>query len=103
MKAKRTSLTQRQPVTNLRQVNNTTEVTNQSSSPQQESREMTHAQAAANPHKQYNAQENEEVKQTLKLISDKLNKQEALFTALDERIKRLEYSAQGATPKIKQK
>jgi hypothetical protein len=57
----------------------------------------------ANPHKQHNVQENEEVKQTLKLILDKLNKQDALFTTLNECIKRLEYSAQGATPKIKQK
>jgi hypothetical protein len=48
-------------------------------------------------------QENEEVKQTLKLILDKLTKQEALFIAFNESIKRLEYSAQGASPKIKQK
>jgi hypothetical protein len=48
-------------------------------------------------------QENEEVKQTLKLILDKLNKQEALFTLFDERIKRLEYSAQGASLQIKLK
>ena len=48
-------------------------------------------------------QENEDVKQTLQLILDKLNKQEALFTTFDERLKKLEYSAQGATPKIRQK
>jgi len=57
----------------------------------------------ANLHKQHNGQENEDVKQTLQLILDKLNEQEALLTAFDERIKRLEYSAQAATPKIKQK
>jgi hypothetical protein len=62
---------------------------------------MTYAQAVANPNKQHNVQENEEVKQTLKLILDKLIKQEALFTILDKRIKRLEYIAQGASPKIK--
>jgi hypothetical protein len=102
MKAKRTSLTQ-QSAANLRQANNTGEVRNQSSIPQKENREMTSAQAVANLHKQHNGQENEDVKQTLQLILDKLNEQEALLTAFDERIKRLEYSAQGATPKIKQK
>jgi hypothetical protein len=45
-------------------------------------------------------QENEDVKQTPQLILDKLNKQEALFTTFDERIKKLVYSALGATPKI---
>jgi hypothetical protein len=64
---------------------------------------MTYAQAVANPNRQHNVQENEEVKQTLKLKLDKLNKQEVLFTLFDERIKQLEYSAQGASPKIKQK
>jgi hypothetical protein len=64
---------------------------------------MTYAQAVANPNKQRNVQENEDVKQTLQLILDKLIKQEALFTAFDERIRKLEYNAQGATPKIKQK
>jgi hypothetical protein len=39
----------------------------------------------------------------MKLILDKLNEQEALFTTFDERIKRLEYSAQGAAPKTRQK
>ena len=103
MKAKRTSLTQRQSAANLRQANNTGEVRNQSNIPQKENREMTSAQAVANLHKQHNGQENEDVKQTLQLILDKLNEQEALLTAFDERIKRLEYSAQAATPKIKQK
>jgi hypothetical protein len=103
MKAKRSSLTQQQSATNLRQANNTTEVRNQSSIPQNENREMTYAQAVTNLNKQHNAQENEDVKQTLQIILDKLHKQEALFTACDERLNRLEYSAQGATPKIKQK
>jgi hypothetical protein len=71
--------------------------------PQKGNREMTHAQAVANLNEQHNVQENEDVKQTLQLISDKLNKQEALFTTFDKRIKKLEYSAQGATPKIRQK
>jgi hypothetical protein len=62
---------------------------NRSSIPQQENGEMIYAQAVANPHKQHNVQENEEVKQTLKLILDKLNKQDVLFTTLNERIKRL--------------
>ena len=64
---------------------------------------MTYAQAVANPNKQHNVQENEDVKQTLQLILDKLIKREALFTAFDECIRKLEYNAQGATPKIKQK
>jgi hypothetical protein len=64
---------------------------------------MAYEQAVANRYKQQNVQENEEVKRTLKLVLNKLNKQEPLFTALDERIQRLEYSAQGATLKIKQK
>jgi hypothetical protein len=71
--------------------------------PQKGNREMTYAQAVANLNEQHNVQENEDVKQTLQLILDKLNKQEALFTTFDERIKKLEYSAQGATPKIRQK
>ena len=64
---------------------------------------MTYAQAVTNLNKQNNVQENEDVKQTLQLILDKLNKQEALFTTFDERIKKLEYSAQGVIPKTKQK
>ena len=56
-----------------------------------------------NLNKQNNVQENEDVKQTLQLILDKLNKQEALFTTCDERIKKYECSAQGAAPKTKQK
>ena len=64
---------------------------------------MTYAQAVANLNEHHNVQENEGVKQTLQLILDKLNKQEVLFTTFDERIKKLEYSAQGATPKIRQK
>jgi hypothetical protein len=64
---------------------------------------MTYAQAVVNLNKQDNVHENVDVKQTLQPILDKLNKQEALFTAFDERIKKLEYSAQGATPKMKQK
>ena len=60
-----------------------------------------YAQAVANPNKQHNVQENADVKQTLQLILDKLTKQEALFTTYDEHIRKLEYSAQGATPKIK--
>jgi len=103
MKAKRTSLPQRQSATNPRQASNTTEVRIQSSIPQKGNREMTYAQAVANLNEQHNVQENEDVKQTLQLILDKLNKQEALFTTFDERIKKPEYSAQGATPKIRQK
>jgi len=103
MKAKRTTFPQRQSATNPRQANNTTEVRNQSSIPQKEKREMTYAQAVTNLNKQNNVQENEDVKQTLQLILDKLTKQEALFTTFDERIKKLEYSAQGAIPKTKQK
>jgi len=64
---------------------------------------MTYAQAVANPNKQHNVQEKEDIKQTLQLVLDKLIKQEALFTAFDERIRKLEYSAQGAKPKLKQK
>jgi hypothetical protein len=70
--------------------------------PQKGNREMTYAEAVANPNVQHNVQESEDVKQTLQLILDKLNKQEALFTTFDECIKKLEYSAQGATPKIQQ-
>jgi len=103
MKPKRTSLPQRQSGTNPRQTNNTTEVRIQSSIPQKGNREMTYALAVANLNEQHNVQENEDVKQTLQLILDKLNKQEALFTTFDERINQLEYSAQGATPKIRQK
>ena len=103
MIAKRTSLPQWQMTTNLRQVDNASEIRKQSSIPQKEIREMTYAQAVANPNKQHIVQENEDIKQTLQLILDKLIKQEALFTAFDERIRKLEYSAQAATPKIKQK
>lgn len=103
MKVKRSSLTQQQSATKLRQTNKTTEVRNQSSIPQKENREMIYAQAVTNLNKQHNVQENEDDKQTLQLILDKLHKQEAFFTAFDEHVKRLEYSAQGATPKIKQK
>jgi len=56
-----------------------------------------------NLNKQNHVQESEDVKQTLQLILDKLNKQEALFTIFDEGIKKLEYSAQRTTPKTKQK
>jgi hypothetical protein len=55
---------------------------------------MTYAQAVANLNKQQNVQENVDVKQALHFILDKLNKQEALFAAFDEHIKKLEYSAQ---------
>jgi hypothetical protein len=85
------------------QYDNTTEVRIQSSIPQTGNKEKRYAQAVANLNEQHNVQENEDVKQTLHLILDKLNKQEALFTTFDERIKKLEYSAQGATPKIRQK
>jgi hypothetical protein len=64
---------------------------------------MTYAQAVTNLNKRHNVQENEDVKQALQLILDKLNKQEALITTFDEHIKKLEYSAQGAIPKIWQK
>jgi len=57
---------------------------------------MTYAQAVTNFNKQHNAQENKDVNQTLEPILYK-------FMAFDKRIKRVEYSAQGATPKIKQK
>ena len=103
MKAKRTSLPQRQTDTNPRQADNAPETKNQSSILQKVNREMTYAQAVTNPNKQHNVQEDEEVKQNLQLILDKLIKQGALFTAFDERIRKLEYSAQGATPKLKQK
>jgi tellurite resistance protein len=102
MKAKRTSLHQRKSTTNTRQASNTTEVRIQSNIPQKGNTEMTYAQAVANVNKQHNVQENEDISQKLQLMLDKLNKQEALFT-FDERIKKLEYSAQGATPKIRQK
>ena len=72
---------------------NTTEVKNQNSLPQIENREKTYAQAVTNLNKQNNVQDNEEVKQTLQCILDKLNKQEALFITFDERITKLEYSA----------
>jgi len=94
IKARRTSLPQRQSATNPRQASNTTEVRIQSSIPQKGNKEMTYAQAVVNLNEQHNVQENEDVKQTLQLILDKLNKQEALFTTFDERIKKLEYSAQ---------
>jgi len=87
MKAKRTSLTQRQTTTNPRQAVNAPETRNQSSILQKDNR---YAQAVANPNKQHNVQENEGVEQTLQLILDKLIKQEALFTAFDERIRKLE-------------
>jgi hypothetical protein len=103
MKAKRTSLPQRQSATKPRQANKTTEVRIQSSIPRKENREMMYAQAVANLNKQHNVQENKDVRQTLQLILDKLNKQEALFNTSDEHVKKLEYSAQGATPKIWQK
>jgi len=64
---------------------------------------MTFAQALTNLNKQHNAQKNEDVKKTLQLILDKSHKQEALFTAFDERVTRLESSVQRATSKIKQK
>jgi hypothetical protein len=48
-------------------------------------------------------QENEDVKQSLQLILDIINKQEAVFTTFDERIKKLEYSDKGARPKTKKK
>ena len=88
---------------NPRQADNAPETRNQSSILQKDNREMTYAQAVANPNKQHNVQEKEDIKQTLQLVLDKLIKQEALFTAFDERIRKLEYSAQGAKPKLKQK
>jgi len=102
-KAKRTGLPQRQSAKNPGQTKNTTEVKNQNSLPRIENREKTYAQAVTNLNKQNNVQENEEVKQTLQRILDKLNKQEALFITFDERITKLEYSAQGAIPKTRQK
>jgi hypothetical protein len=64
---------------------------------------MTFTQAVGNLNKQHNVQEIVGVKQTLQHILGKLNKQETLFTTFDEHIKKLENSAQLATPKIKQK
>jgi len=96
-------LPQRQSAKNPGQTKNTTEVKNQNSLPRIENREKTYAQAVTNHNKQNNVQENEEVKQTLQRILDKLNKQEALFITFDERIMKLEYSAQGAVPKTRQK
>ena len=71
MEAKRTNWTQRQTATNLKQANNTTVEMTQNSIPHKENREVTYAQVVAKPNKEHNAQENEEVKQTLKLILDK--------------------------------
>jgi hypothetical protein len=96
-------LPQRQSAKNPGQMKNTTETKNKNSLPRIENREKTYAPAVANFYTQNNMQENEEVKQTLQRILDKLNKQEALFLTFDERITKLEYSAQGALPKTKQK
>ena len=74
MKAKRTSLPQRQTTTDSRQADDAPETRNQSSILQKENREMTYAQAVVNPNKQHNVQENEDVEQTLQLILDKLIK-----------------------------
>jgi len=62
MKAKRTSLPQRQSATTPRQASNTTKVRIQSSIPQKENREITHAQAVANLNEQHYVQENEDVR-----------------------------------------
>ena len=99
----RTSLPQRQTTSKPRKPDNAPETRNQNSVLQKDNREMTYAQTVAKPNKQHNVQENEDVKQTLQLILDKLIKQEALFTAFDECIRKLEYSAQEATLKLKQK
>ena len=64
MKAKRTSLPQRQTITYPRQADNAPETRNQSSILQKVNREMTYAQAVVNSNKQHNVQENEDVKQT---------------------------------------
>ena len=72
MKAKRTSLPQRQTATNPRQADNAPETRNQSIILRKDNREMMYAQAVVNPNKQYNVQENEDVKQTLQLMLDKL-------------------------------
>ena len=56
MKAKRTSLPQRQTATNPRQADHAPETRNQSSILQKDNREM-YAQAVANPNKQRNVQE----------------------------------------------
>jgi hypothetical protein len=62
MKAKRTSLPQRQFAIHPRQANSSTKVRNQSTIPQKENGEMTYAQAGANLNKQNNVQQNEDVK-----------------------------------------
>jgi hypothetical protein len=100
---KRTGLPQTQSAKYPGQTKNTIEVKNKNSLPQIQNRGNTYAQAVANFNTQNNAQENEEVKQTVQLILDKLNKQEALFITFDERITKLEYSALGAIPKTMQK
>jgi len=48
IKAKRSSLTQQQSATNLRQANNTNEVRNLNSIPQKENKGITYAQAVTN-------------------------------------------------------
>jgi hypothetical protein len=72
MKAKRTCLPQRQTTTNSRQMDNAPERRNQSSILQKENKEITYGQEVANPNKEYNVQENEDVKETLQLMLDKL-------------------------------
>ena len=57
MKAKRTSLPQGQTTTNPRQADNSPGTRNQSSTLQNDNREMTCAEAVANPNKQHNVQE----------------------------------------------
>jgi len=72
MKVKRTILPQRQKATKPRQADNAPETRNQNSILQKDNREMTYAQAVANPNKQHNVQESEDLKKTLQLILDKL-------------------------------
>jgi len=101
MKAKRTSLPQLQTAKTPGQTQNDAQIKNLNYLPRPENNAKTYAQAVTNYSKQSEMQENDEVKQTLQRILDKLNKQEALLTTFDERIRKLEYSARGAIPKTK--
>ena len=53
-------------------MDNAPERRNQSSILQKENKEITYGQEVANPNKEYNVQENEDVKETLQLMLDKL-------------------------------
>lgn len=66
------------------------------------SKDVTFATVASNKQTTLNnEQTNNNVEQTLLLILAKLDKQATIISTLDERLKRLEYSAKGAIPKSK--